>query len=77
MTLSDLERAMLGLEGEWFRLPGAKEQAILTRTGMTATAYYARLNRLIDIAGALEHDPMTVNRLRRLRERRARMRRAS
>ena len=37
---------------------------------MTPARYYQLLGRLIDEAAALEHDPMLVKRLRRLRDRR-------
>jgi hypothetical protein len=60
----DLERSFVGYNA------GAKEQAIMDATGMTATLYYQMLNRLIDTREALAYDPVTVNRLRRLRVRR-------
>lgn len=69
LTVQDL--AVLELERAWWRRPGAKEQAILEHLGMSATRYYQALNRLIDTVAALEHDPVMVNRLRRLRERKA------
>lgn len=75
--MTDLDRAIIDLERNWFRQAGAKDQAILDRTGLTATAYFRILNRLIDSREALEYDPVTVNRLRRLRDQRARIRRAS
>ncbi len=53
----------------WKR-PGAKEQAIRDQLGLTPTRYMQLLNRLIDQPGALAYDPVTVNRLRRLREQR-------
>jgi hypothetical protein len=58
---------MLEFERQWWKHPGAKEQAIRARFGIGATTYYQRLNHLIDIPAALEADPVTVNRLRRLR----------
>jgi hypothetical protein len=68
--LSEQDRAILDLEAKWFRHAGSKEQAIF-ELGMPATRYYQRLNRLIDSPDAVRHYPTTVNRLRRLRERRA------
>jgi Protein of unknown function (DUF3263) len=47
---------------------------VRTRFGMSAARYYQLLNRLIDQPEALEHDPMLVQRLRRLREVRRRRR---
>ncbi len=43
---------------------------------MSATRYYQVLNALIDHPEALEHDPMLVKRLRRLRACRQRARSA-
>ena len=43
---------------------------------MSATRYYQVLNALIDHPSALEHDPMLVKRLRRLRASRQRARSA-
>ena len=43
---------------------------------MSATRYYQVLNALIDRTEALEHDPMLVKRLRRLRSQRQRQRSA-
>lgn len=66
--LSAVERGILDLEGEWFRLPGSKEAAIRERFGITETRYYQVLNRLIDQGDALAYAPMVVGRLRRLRD---------
>jgi uncharacterized protein DUF3263 len=73
--LSARDRAVLALERRgWSRLrPGVKERAIREELGMSPTRYYQLLNALLDDARALRHDPVTVNRLRALREaRRAR-----
>ena len=43
---------------------------------MSATRYYQVLNALIDTQAALEHDPMLVKRLRRMRAQRQRARSA-
>lgn len=58
----------------WLRA-GSKEAAIAELFGVTPTRYMQLLNRLIDEPAALAHDPVTVNRLRRLREQRAARRR--
>lgn len=71
MTLTDGERAVLALEREWWQRRGSKEQAVRDRFDLTATAYYALLNRLIDRPEALAAEPVVVNRLRRLRQERA------
>ncbi|KAA0942908.1 DUF3263 domain-containing protein [Streptomyces apricus] len=38
--------------------------------GLVPVRYYQVLNALLDTERALAHDPVTVNRLRRVRERR-------
>ncbi len=70
VPLSDLDRSLLAFESQWWQRPGAKEQAIRDRFGITPTRYMQLLNRLIDEPGALAYDPVVVNRLRRIRERR-------
>ncbi|WP_372449628.1 DUF3263 domain-containing protein [Mycolicibacterium fortuitum] len=67
--LSEYERAVLDLERDWWATPGGKETAIVTRLGVSPVRYYQRLNRLIGTAAALAYDPVTVNRLRRIRGR--------
>lgn len=70
--LGDRDRAILDFERQWWRHPGAKEQAIRDRLGLPATRYYQLLNALLDRREALVYDPMLVRRLRRLRDRRQR-----
>ncbi|MCB0916230.1 MAG: DUF3263 domain-containing protein [Actinobacteria bacterium] len=74
--LSDLERAILEFERQWWRYSGAKEQAIRDEFGLSATTYYQTLTVLLDKRAALEHDPLLVKRLRRLRASRRRARTA-
>lgn len=66
--LTDVEQAVLELERAWFRRPGAKAQRIRDELGMSETRYYQLLNALIDRPEALAADPVTVGRLRRLRD---------
>jgi hypothetical protein len=68
-TLTDIEQQMLDTEREWWATPGRKEAAISDRFGMSATRYYQLLNRLLGDRAALAYDPITVNRLRRVRTR--------
>jgi hypothetical protein len=70
MDLTDTEQAILDFEQGWFKYAGRKESAIRERFDMTSTRYYQRLGAIIDNPEALAHDPMTVRRLRRLRDRR-------
>jgi hypothetical protein len=66
--LGERELGVLALERQNWDGPGAKERAIRERLGMAPVRYYQLLNALLDDARALAHDPVTVNRLRRLRE---------
>lgn len=62
------EQAILALEHRGFPGPGAKERAIREELGLAPVRYYQLLNALLDDERALAHDPVTVNRLRRIRE---------
>ncbi|MGV9991328.1 DUF3263 domain-containing protein [Streptomyces sp. NPDC003374] len=62
------ERDILALERRGFTGPGAKERAIREELGLSPVRYYQLLNALLDDTRALAHDPVTVNRLRRLRD---------
>ncbi|MGW0862479.1 DUF3263 domain-containing protein [Streptomyces koelreuteriae] len=64
------ERDILALEGRSFSGPGAKERAVREELGLAPVRYFQLLNALLDDPRALAHDPVTVNRLRRVRERR-------
>ncbi|CAH0191839.1 MULTISPECIES: DUF3263 domain-containing protein [unclassified Microbacterium] len=68
--LTDRDRAILALEAAWPRHGGTKEEVIRSTLGMSPARYYQLLGRLIDTEQALEHDPLLVRRLRRLREHR-------
>ncbi|MFF5566139.1 DUF3263 domain-containing protein [Streptomyces sp. NPDC012623] len=71
--LSERDRAVLAVEGRGWPGPGAKERAIRERLGLSPTRYYQLLGALLDDPRAAEYDPVTVNRLRRVRDaRRAR-----
>lgn len=74
--LTDTDRAMLDLERQWWQRPGSKEQAIRDRMGLDPARYYQCLSRLLDRPEALAADPVTIGRLRRLRDSRALTRRA-
>jgi hypothetical protein len=74
--LSEREKAILAFERQWWRYPGAKEQAIREVFSISATRYYQLLNELIDRPEALASDPILVKRLRRQRTERRRLRSA-
>jgi hypothetical protein len=73
--LTQRQLAMLEFERHWWRAPGAKEQAIRDRFGISPTRYYQALNSLLDLPQALSYDPTLVHRLQRLRTAAARSRR--
>ncbi|MFE5209008.1 DUF3263 domain-containing protein [Streptomyces sp. NPDC056600] len=66
--LTGRERDVLELERRGFAGPGAKERAIREELGLAPVRYYQLLNALLDDPRALAHDPVTVNRLRRVRD---------
>ena len=74
--LTERERQVLAFERQWWRRPGAKEQAIRDLFGFSSTRYYQLLNGLLDNPYALAYDPVLVKRLRRLRASRTRTRTA-
>ena len=67
-ALGPRERGILAMERRGFGGPGAKERAIREQLGLAPVRYYQLLNALLDDPRALVHDPVTVNRLRRVRE---------
>ncbi|MFG1605735.1 DUF3263 domain-containing protein [Actinoplanes sp. NPDC049265] len=74
-ALSDRELKILAFEAKWWRHAGSKEQAIRDTFELSSTRYYQLLNALLDNPAALEHEPVLVGRLRRLRATRTRTRR--
>jgi hypothetical protein len=74
MALSPRDRTILDLERWWWTRSGPKEAAIRAHTGLSSTRYYELLRRLVDDPDAYDHDPLTVMRLRRDRDRRRRAR---
>ncbi|GAB3868552.1 DUF3263 domain-containing protein [Dactylosporangium cerinum] len=72
--LDDRSKRILDFERQWWRQAGAKEQAVRDTFNLSATRYYQLLNALLDDPLALAHDPVVVQRLRRLRASRSRRR---
>jgi hypothetical protein len=68
--VSTRDREVLDFERSWWLYPGPKDRAIREYLGMSATRYYQVLRRLIDEEDALDYDPLTVRRLRRMRRQR-------
>ncbi|GAA3231740.1 DUF3263 domain-containing protein [Dactylosporangium siamense] len=72
--LDDRSKQILDFERQWWRQAGSKEQAVRDTFNLSATRYYQLLNALLDNPLALAHDPIVVQRLRRLRASRSRRR---
>jgi hypothetical protein len=72
--LNERDIDILDFERSWWKHAGVKEQAIKERFDMSATRYYQVLNDLLENPAALEHDPILVKRLKRLRTYRQRQR---
>ncbi|MFL6059856.1 MAG: DUF3263 domain-containing protein [Marmoricola sp.] len=65
--LTQEQQAILDFERQWWRYAGGKALEIEQHLGMTPVAYYRKLNAIIDLPEALEHDPTLVRRLQRAR----------
>src|ERR1700710_1344350 len=74
--LSERDLHILDFERQWWQHAGAKEAAIRSEFSLTAARYYQLLNAVIDLPGALRHDPMLVRRLLRARDARTEARSA-
>ena len=68
LMLTERDRAVLEFEGSWWKYPEPKDRAIHEYLGITATRYYQVLRRLLDDPIAESIDPLTVRRLRRVRD---------
>lgn len=64
-TLTPLQESILEFERLRWRRPGEKDNAIRTRLGISPTAYYLELSRLIETDAAMAFDPLLVQRLHR------------
>lgn len=76
MPLDPDDLGILRFEKRPWRDGWLKGQAIAEQFGITPIRYYQRLAQLLDNPDALAADPLLINRLRRLRATRARVRTA-
>jgi hypothetical protein len=67
--LGQRDRAVIDFERSWFLYPGPKDRAVAEYLGISATRYYQVLRRLLDNPEADRYDPLTIRRLRRVRDR--------
>jgi hypothetical protein len=73
--MTPIDRMILDNEKKHYRHAGNKEQAIRDEFDMSPTRYYQRLANLLDEPEAVAAEPLLVNRLRRIRDQRAIVRR--
>jgi hypothetical protein len=66
-SLSDFERGVLDFERVLRKDAGAKDEAIWRTFAVSPARYLRFLDVIIKKDAALEHDPLLVRRLRRLR----------
>ncbi|MEX0668073.1 MAG: DUF3263 domain-containing protein [Acidimicrobiia bacterium] len=66
--LDQFSRALLDFERGWWQLPGPKDEMIFELLGCSSAEYYRALVGLLEDPAAHRYDPLTVRRLRRLRE---------
>ena len=74
MAITARDRAILDFEQGWWLVDRPKEGRIRAVLGLSPTAFYRRLNEIIDDPEAIDYDPLLVRRLRRTREERRRQR---
>lgn len=72
--LTDREREVLAFERQFWQRAGSKERAIRERFALRPARYYQLLNALVDEPAAIRADPVLVQRLRRVRAGRQRVR---
>ncbi|WSC25084.1 DUF3263 domain-containing protein (plasmid) [Streptomyces sp. NBC_01766] len=60
--------AVLALAARTFSSPGPRDRAIREELGVSPTRYFQLLNALLDSPDAVAVAPVTVHRLRRLRD---------
>lgn len=68
--LNRRDRSVLDFEGSWWLYPGPKDRAVRDHLDMSSTRYYQALRRLMDSEEALQYAPLTVRRLRKMRQQR-------
>ncbi|WP_162941746.1 DUF3263 domain-containing protein [Desertimonas flava] len=70
--LTDRQREMLDFERTWWQSDEPRDDLIRARFGVSTDEYYVELNQVLDLPGAMEHDPLVVRRFQRRRARRRR-----
>jgi hypothetical protein len=70
--LTDRQRDMLDFERTWWQFDDLRDEHIRARFDCSADEYYAELNQVLELPGAMAHDPLVVRRFQRRRLRRRR-----
>lgn len=70
--LTDRQREVLDFERTWWQSDEPRDDLIRARFGVSTDEYYAELNQVLDLPGAMDHDPLVVRRFQRRRARRRR-----
>ena len=75
LELTERQRDMLDFERTWWQFDEPRDELIRERFACTADEYYAELTQVLELPGAMAHDPLVVRRFhrRRLRRRRSLM----
>lgn len=65
--MTDVEKRMLEIAGARWNYAGSLERAVRDEFGISLTRFWQKVGQLLDREDALAHDPVTVNRLCRIR----------
>jgi hypothetical protein len=72
--LSERHAAMLDFERSWWSNDDPRDHVIRARFQCSPDEYHAELTTVLDDPAALDHDPLVVRRLKRLRLRARKLR---
>lgn len=72
--LDERAAAMLDFERAWWNHPQPRDEVIRARFQCSPDEYHAELIKVLDDPAAMDHDPLVVRRLKRLRLRARRAR---
>lgn len=65
--MTDVEKRMLELAGARWNYAGSLEQTVRDELGISLTRFWQLVGRMLDREDVMAYDPVTVNRLRRIR----------
>ncbi len=67
VMLDERSAAMLDFERAWWNNDEPRDQVIRARFQCSPEEYHAELTKVLDDPAAMDHDPLVVRRLKRLR----------